>query len=138
MSLRARLTSFVAGFGVAGGATFYQLHKDITAGTQYLSEQVCWGLRKSRGVASRFLRLFAAYNRIQEQLSILIKELPGPTLAHTACIDKSNCVHTHTPTQQGHGAASCAAASESCATLQLGPASSVIIATTTRLCCSNL
>jgi hypothetical protein len=40
MSLRARLTSFVAGFGVAGGATFYQLHKDITAGTQYLSEQV--------------------------------------------------------------------------------------------------
>lgn len=40
MSLRARLTSFVAGFGLAGGATFYQLHKDITAGTQYLSEQV--------------------------------------------------------------------------------------------------
>lgn len=39
MSLRARFTSFVAGFGVAGGATFYQLHKDITAGTQYLSEQ---------------------------------------------------------------------------------------------------
>jgi hypothetical protein len=30
----------VAGFGVAGGATFYQLHKDITAGTQYLAEQV--------------------------------------------------------------------------------------------------
>jgi hypothetical protein len=35
----------VAGFGIAGGATFYQLHKDITAGTQYLSEQVGaqWG-----------------------------------------------------------------------------------------------
>lgn len=41
MSLRTRLTSFVAGFGLAGGATFYQLHKDITAGTQYLAEQVC-------------------------------------------------------------------------------------------------
>lgn len=40
MSLRTRLTSFVAGFGLAGGATFYQLHKDITAGTQYLAEQV--------------------------------------------------------------------------------------------------
>jgi hypothetical protein len=40
MSFRARLTSFVAGFGVAGGATFYQLHKDITAGTAYLAEQV--------------------------------------------------------------------------------------------------
>jgi hypothetical protein len=41
MSVRARLTSFLTGFGLAGGATFYQLHKDITAGTTYLAEQVC-------------------------------------------------------------------------------------------------
>jgi hypothetical protein len=40
MSLRTRATSFLAGFALAGGATFYQLHKDINTGTEYLAAQV--------------------------------------------------------------------------------------------------
>jgi len=40
MSLRTRATSFLVGFGVAGAAAFYQLHKDITTGTEYLASQV--------------------------------------------------------------------------------------------------
>lgn len=40
MSLRTRLTSFLAGFAVAGGATFYQLHKEINSSSEYLAAQV--------------------------------------------------------------------------------------------------
>ncbi|WIA34155.1 hypothetical protein OEZ86_012516 [Tetradesmus obliquus] len=39
MSLRTRATSFLAGFALAGGATFYQLHTDINNGTEYLAAQ---------------------------------------------------------------------------------------------------
>jgi hypothetical protein len=41
MSLRTRITSFLAGFAVAGGATFYQLHKDVTTSSEFLAAQVC-------------------------------------------------------------------------------------------------
>lgn len=43
MSLRTRATSFLAGFALAGGATFYQLRKDINTGTEYLAAQVGTG-----------------------------------------------------------------------------------------------
>ncbi|KAF8066229.1 hypothetical protein HT031_002551 [Scenedesmus sp. PABB004] len=39
MSLRTRASSFLAGFAVAGGAAFYQLHRDLTSSSEYLAAQ---------------------------------------------------------------------------------------------------
>jgi hypothetical protein len=65
MSLRTRATSFLAGFALAGGATFYQLHKDINTGTEYLAAQVgsCSSAAKAKIAA-------AEYNIVQVQLAI--------------------------------------------------------------------
>jgi hypothetical protein len=66
MQLRLRVSSFLAGFGLAAGIALLELRKDIVNGNQFLITQVCVCLR----VAGRKLSTPVALGAAESEYAV--------------------------------------------------------------------